>query len=154
MVMLKIGFGFCIFLVLVSKFGAAGPKNSKSTRRDLHFYKAASKSDKIWMVSCTFNVFSMVFVTVLYILKHPGNFSLVFLTFLYDSTATAPRPQPPRERQLGPGGRRTQQEPFARALRKKKFRGRSPVLQGGLTISGPHSWAGLPSVTRGVCYIV
>ena len=52
-------------MVLVSKFGAAGLKNSKSTRRDLHFYKAASKSDKIWMVSCTFNVFSMVFANIL-----------------------------------------------------------------------------------------
>ena len=38
---------FCFF----SKFGAAGPKKSNSTRRDLHFYKAASKSDKISMVS-------------------------------------------------------------------------------------------------------
>ena len=36
-----------------AKLGAAGPKNSNSTGRDLHFHKAASKSDKISMVLCT-----------------------------------------------------------------------------------------------------
>ena len=35
---------------------------------------------------------------------------IVFIGFLYDSIA----PAPPRERQLGPSGRPTQQEPFAR----------------------------------------
>ena len=34
-------------------------------------------------------------------------------------TAPAPRRHPPRERQLGPSGRRTQQEPFAGRSREK-----------------------------------
>ena len=40
----------------------------------------------------------------------------VFIRFLYDGNATATRRRPPRERQLGPSRRPTQQEPFARAL--------------------------------------
>ena len=56
---------------------------------------------------------------------------LVFVGFLYDGIPAAThrqpggnppatRRQPPRERQLGPSGRPTQQEPFARRSREKE----------------------------------
>ena len=46
---------------------------------------------------------------------------LVFLCFLCDRSAAAARRQPGRERHLGPSGRPTQQEPFARALGKNTY---------------------------------
>ena len=45
---LKSCFNLFIFFL---NFDAMGPNNSKSTGRDLHFYRMASKSDGILMVS-------------------------------------------------------------------------------------------------------